>query len=168
MDQIQSVDNDDLLKKAIDSIANTTNTDSVFSDPVAAPTPVQPMNIPDIPTPTTQPEPDEVHPVAPIVDAPEPIQEPVVEPSSSVPDLSPVETISAQEIKKAALNDLAPILNSVEMEPAKKFNIYRNILEENLHDYTVLDSAYKSAREISDKTERANALLYLVELIDKM
>lgn len=163
MDQIQSVDNDDLLKKAIDSIANTTNTDSVFSDPVAAPTPVQPMNIPDIPTPTAQPEPDEVHPVAPIA-TPEPVQEP----AESVPDLSPVETISAQEIKKAALNDLAPILNSVEMEPAKKFNIYRNILEENLHDYTVLDSAYKSAREISDKTERANALLYLVELIDKM
>ena len=38
MDQNQTVDND--LQKAIDDITNTTNTDPVFSDPVAAPSSV--------------------------------------------------------------------------------------------------------------------------------
>ena len=53
------------------------------------------------------------------------------------------------------------------MTPSQKFNICRNIFED-LRDYTVLEQAYRAATEITNETERAEALLYLVESIDKM
>jgi hypothetical protein len=39
---------------------------------------------------------------------------------------------------------------------------------ENLRDYTVIELAYQAAKNIMDERERAEALLYLVEAIDKM
>ena len=188
MDQIQSVDND--LQKAIDNITNTTNIDPVFSDPVATPSPdpviplpnepnlsgqtvptipeppiqeptVKEPLIPELSVPTMTPEPDEIQPTAQMT------TEMITEETSSIPDLSPVEKVSANEIKKAALRDLAPLLNHVNMEPAQKFGIYRDIFED-LQDCTVLDSAYRAAREIPNETERAEALLYLIESINKM
>ena len=53
------------------------------------------------------------------------------------------------------------------MTPSQKFNICRNIFED-LHDYAILDQAYHAATEITNEAERAEALLYLVESIDKM
>ena len=53
------------------------------------------------------------------------------------------------------------------MSPSQKFNLYRNIFED-LKDYTVLERAYRAASEIPEEKERAEALLYLVESIDKM
>ena len=156
-----SVDND--LQKAIDDIANTTSVDPVFSDPVAAPSsvpegdtgelgePVGPFPEPKIETPAPEPE-----PIAPI----EPVE---------VPDLTAAEPApqNTGEIKKAALRDLAPLLDKVNMDAPERFNIYRDIFED-LKDYTVLQPAYEAAREIPDETARANALLYLVQSIDKM
>ena len=188
MDQIQSVDND--LQKAIDNITNTTNIDPVFSDPVATPSPdpviplpdepnlgeptvptipeppvqestVKEPLIPELSVPTMNPEPDEIQPSSQIT------TEITTEETSSIPDLSPVEKISASEVKKAALRDLAPLLNRLDMDPTQKFSIYRDIFED-LQDCTILDSAYKAAREIPDETKRAEALLYLIESIDKM
>ena len=133
-----SVDND--LQKAIDDIANTTSVDPVFSDPVAAPSSV--------------PEGDTGELGEPVGPFPEP----------------KIETPAPQntgEIKKAALRDLAPLLDKVNMDAPERFNIYRDIFEE-LKDYTVLQPAYEAAREIPDETARANALLYLVQSIDKM
>ena len=190
MDQNQTVDND--LQKAIDDITNTTNVDPVFSDPVAAPSsipegdtgalgepvgpfaeakvemvtpgpepiaPLQSMNIPELngmePAPAPANIPDE--PAAP---ATEPVmQQPEVEP---IP-----ESLNVSQIKTAALRDLIPLLDKIEMPPSQKFNIYRDAFED-LKDYTVIESAYRSAREIPEEAERANALLYLVESIDKM
>ena len=68
MDQNQTVDND--LQKAIDDITNTTNTDPVFSDPVAAPSSVPEGDTGELGEPVGPfPEP-KVEMVAP---APEPI-----------------------------------------------------------------------------------------------
>jgi hypothetical protein len=53
------------------------------------------------------------------------------------------------------------------MDKTQKFDAYKEIFE-NLKDYSVLDPAYQTAREIPDETKRAEALLYLVESIDKM
>lgn len=194
MDQNQpSVDND--LQKAIDDITNTTNIDPVFSDPVAAPSSVPegdtgelgeavgpfpepklevvapapetiaPLdaasNIPDLAmpaAPATTPDPTPVEPVL----APAPTPEIAVPNPEQIP-----QSLSTIEIKKAALRDLVPILDKVNMDPIQKFDIYRNIFED-LKDYTILDPAYHTAREIPDETKRAEALLYLVESIDKM
>ena len=172
-----SVDND--LQKAIDDITNTTSVDPVFSDPVAAPSsipegdtgelgepvgpfpepkveapaPVAPVEMPDLTAQTPEPVP------APIAES-APAPEPAVEPTEAAPQ-------STGDIKKAALRDLMPLLDKVNMDAAEKFNLYRDIFEE-LKDYSVLEPAYQAAREIADETARANALLYLVQSIDKM
>ena len=171
-----SVDND--LQKAIDDITNTTSVDPVFSDPVAAPSsvpegdtgelgePVGPFPEPKVEAPAPVPEP--VAPVEPVEvpdltapePAPEPVPEPVIESTESAPQ-------NTGDIKKAALRDLVPLLDKVNMDAAEKFDLYRDIFEE-LKDYTVLEPAYQAAREIADETARANALLYLVQSIDKM
>ena len=204
MDQNQTVDND--LQKAIDDITNTTNTDPVFSDPVAAPSsvpegdtgelgepvgpfpepkvemvapapepiaPFEPIDIPELnvpaPEPATMPPmpqsaPEPVAP-APVIPGPAPI---VPEPAPA-----PVQTmfnssnLNTRQVKEAALRDLIPLLDRLNMTPSQKFNICRNIFED-LRDYTVLEQAYRAATEIANETERAEALLYLVESIDKM
>ena len=110
--------------------------------------------VPETPAPAPLPEaPAPATPATP--EMPEPTQEPIPE------------NLNTTEIKKAALRDLVPLLDKINMEPIQKFDIYRNIFED-LKDYTVLDPAYHAAREISDETKRAEALLYLVEAIDKM
>lgn len=179
-----SVDND--LQKAIDDITNTTSIDPVFSDPVAAPSsipegdtgelgePVGPFPEPKVEAPAPEP----VTPVAPVempdlaAPTPEPIPEPVptAEPAPAPePAVESTETTSqnTNDIKKAALRDLMPLLDKVNMDANEKFNLYRDIFEE-LNDHSVLEPAYQAAREIADETTRANALLYLVQSIDKM
>ena len=71
------------------------------------------------------------------------------------------------QIKTAALRALVPIIDKLNQDPSQKFNLCRNILEE-LQDTSVLEPAYQTALGISDESERAEALLYLVESIDKM
>lgn len=205
MDQNQTVDND--LQKAIDDITNNTNTDPVFSDPVAAPSsipegdtgelgepvgpfpepkvemvapdpepiaPFEPINIPELnvppapeptmpePLPTPEPMPAEPTPI------PAPAPTPVAEESFATETITtPTSNLNTHQIKAAALRDLVPILDRLNMTPSQKFNICRGIFED-LRDYTVLEQAYRAATEIPNETERAEALLYLVESIDKM
>ena len=204
MDQNQTVDND--LQKAIDDITNTTNTDPVFSDPVAAPSsvpegdtgelgePVGPFPEPKVEMVAPAPEP--IAPFEPIdipelnVPAPEPATMPPmpqsapepVAPAPAIPEPAPVvpepaptpvqsmfnsSSLNTRQVKEAALRDLIPLLDRLNMTPSQKFNICRNIFED-LRDYTVLEQAYRAATEIANETERAEALLYLVESIDKM
>lgn len=197
MDQTQTttneptVDND--LQKAIDDITNKTNIDPVFSDPVAAPSsvpegdtgelgePVGPFPEPKLAV--VAPAPETVAPLdvaaeipdldmpapadIPMPPAPTPVAEPESAPASE-PTPEPIpELQNTKQIKTAALRDLVPLLDKINVSPSERFRLYRNIFEE-LKDYTVLEPAYHAAREIPDETERANALLYVVEAIDKM
>ena len=178
MDQNQptSVDND--LQKAIDDITNTTSTDPVFSDPVAAPSsvpegdtgelgePVGPFPEPQVNIAPPAPEP--IAPLEAMSNMPElTVPAPATPPAPAAPVETTPQARSTDEIKKAALRDLVPILGNININPTQKFDIYKNIFE-NLKDYTVLDPAYESAHQIPDENKRAEALLYLVEAIDKM
>ena len=182
----QSVDND--LQKAIDKITNTTNIDPVFSDPVAAPSSVPegdtgeldeavgPFPEPKVATITEAPEQmaplesadiPELNNLSTPEPAPEPAPEPIPEPTPEITSKSTPQNLNTGEIKKAALRDLVPLLDKVQMDSTEKFSIYRDIFDD-LKDYTVLDPAYHAAREIPDETARAEALLYLVKSIDRM
>lgn len=187
----KNVDND--LQKAIDDIANSTNVDPVFSDPVAAPSsipegdngelgepvgpfpepiaPLESMNIPEINNFIAEQDASTKESASmPEEPVPEPIPNPTP-PMAPMPPIDHPETqpqgFNAFEIKRAALRDLSPILGKININAFQKFRIYRDIFEE-LKDYTVLESAYQAAREIPDETARAEALLYLVEAIDQM
>ena len=182
MDQNQTVNND--LQKAIDDITNTTNSDPVFSDPVAAPSSIpegdtgelgepigpfpeplppafdlpQPL-VPPVPEPTPEPAPTLAPEPAP---APAPVVETIIESETETP-----QTLNTSQVKKAALRDLVPLLDHIDMDALQRFNIYRDIFDD-LKDYTILEPAYHAAREIPDEKTRAEALLYLVQSIDKM
>ena len=187
-----NVDND--LQKAIDDITNTTSTDPVFSDPVAAPSTVPEGDTGELGEPVGPfPEPPKLNvvppapePIAPLeamsgvpeltMPAPEPAPAPAPAPApESTPAPAPVSTptaevaptSNAQEIKKAALHDLVPLLEKINMDPTQKFEIYHDIFDE-LKDYTVLEPAYHVARDIADENKRAEALLYIIEAINKM
>ena len=136
-------------------------------DPAAMPNPDAPI------TPTPEiPNYDYTTPVPPA-----PIAEPIAptpEPVIKEPPVPAIETAPAQanlgsmhQVREAALRDLIPIMDKVSLSPSQKFRIYRDMFE-NLRDYTVLEPAYRAATEITDEHERAEALLYLVESIDKM
>ena len=144
--------------------------------PVAAPEPIAPLDpisIPDLnmPAPAPAPEPAPAT-VSPTPSTPEPATP--AAPLAPTPILSshdtvetPTSGLNMRQVKEAALRDLVPLLDHLNMSPAQKFNIYRNIFED-LRDYTVLEPAYHAASEMPDDHERAEALLYLVESIDKM
>ena len=172
MDQDQTVDSD--LQKAIDDITKTTSVDPVFSDPVAAPSSVPegdtgelgaaigpfPAPEPIIPEPMTMPEPV-------MMPEPVPMPEPIAPVMPEMPAMTAPEGLTVEQVKEAALRDLAPLLGNMRINPSQKFRIYRDIYE-TMHDYKVLEPAYDTAKEIADENERGEALLYLVESIDKM
>ena len=184
MDQNQSIDND--LQKAIDNITNTTNVDPVFSDPVAAPSSIPEGDTGELgepvgpfPEPKLEMVPPAPEPIAPLdamsgmpnlampdAATPAPTPEPTPEPASTAAE-STTEPLNMNQVKIAALRDLVPILDKININKSEKFRIYRDIFEE-LKDYTVLEPAYRAAHDIEDDTERAQALLYLVETIDKI
>ena len=130
--------------------------------PLEAASSIPDLAMPEAPVPAVP----EAPAPAPLPEAPAPAVPAVPEIAEPTPEPIP-EGLNTTEIKKAALRDLVPLLDKINMEPIQKFDIYRNIFED-LKDYTVLDPAYHAAREISDETKRAEALLYLVEAIDKM
>ncbi len=187
MDQNVTVDND--LQKAIDDITQNTNADPVFSDPVAAPSsvpegdtgelaaPVGPFPTPEpiLPeTPATAPTINFANPApatpTPVEEAPAEvapvIEETPVKATQEIATEAPA-SLNMKQVKEAALRDLIPLLDRLPLSAKQKFDIYHDIIEE-LHDYTAVEHAYHAAAEITDDTERAEALLYLVESIDKM
>ena len=139
-------------------------------EPIA---PFEPIDIPELsvpeeaPAPVPTPEPTLAIAPEPVIPEPTPAPEPVAPEPVVAPFTAPAANLSTRQIKEAALRDLIPLLNHTNMTPSQKFNICRDIFED-LRDYTVLEQAYRAASEIADETERAEALLYLVESIDRM
>lgn len=95
--------------------------------------------------------------------APEaPAEAPVVPEGKAVygdPDLD--------RVKSMALSDLRPIIESVDLEPSKKFKIYKEIIDLT-EDKACIEPAYNAAKNIEDQKERAEALLYVVDTIDRL
>ena len=110
-------------------------------------------------------------PIAPLqsTDIPELNSMPPIATDQNIPPATTVQStpLNTSEVKKAALRDLVPLIDHLDIDSVQKFNLYRDIFED-LRDYTVLEPAYNIARTIPNEAERAKALLYLVESIDKM
>lgn len=71
------------------------------------------------------------------------------------------------KVKSMALSDLRPILESVEIEAGKKFKIYKEIIDLT-EDKACIELAYNAAKGIEDQKEKAEALLFVVEAVDKL
>lgn len=136
-------------------------------EPIA---PLESMNIPELNAPSLPPQ-DATLPMPPEPTSTTVVSEEITTPTEEVQisetNTTTSDTLNVKQIKEAALRDLVPVVGSLNIDPARKFKIYGDIFEE-LRDYSVLEPAYQAAKEIKDDSERAEALLYVVEAIDKM
>ncbi len=71
------------------------------------------------------------------------------------------------KVKEAALKELFPIMDRVEVDPEKRFLLYQEMLN-SMRDKAVIAPAYEAARQIRDDKVRADSLLYLINSIDEM
>lgn len=190
-----TIDND--LQKAIDDITKITSDDPIFADSVAAapapapatPAPAtQPLAPAPAPaanfsqpasTPTPEPTATSNNPLDDIVSVTEETVEETSAPTTEeivteqpAEEVKPFvneaeENLDKDQVKEAALRDLAPIISKLDISSEKKFDIYKTVIDE-YHDSSVIAPAYKTASDIKDDKERAEALLYIIESIDKM
>lgn len=72
-----------------------------------------------------------------------------------------------RSVREAALMELFPIMDRIEVEPKKRFALYREMMEV-MHDKAVIKPAHEAAKKIKDDKARADALLYLIEEIEKL
>lgn len=181
--------NDNELQKAIDDIAKNetvpvdtgaaaTELENKIQDQMGVP-PVPPMPpmpetpvapAPAAPVSAPEPAPAPETPAAP-AEAPapaeepapvaEPAAEPEISPESKLPPVSP--DTNVESVKTDMMRDLFPLMDKVEMTPERKWEIYKQMIEET-HDNSMVGAAYEAVKGISDEKERAEALLYLINL----
>jgi len=121
-------------------------------------------------------------PVAPTTPAPAPAADPVVpeataeEEAPAEPEAEGAEVMDSDTVRTKAIEDLkpmigtvdlTPILSKVDLLPETKFKIYKDIIE-TTRDQEVLPAAYATAKEITSDEARAEALLYIVEMVDRL
>lgn len=153
MNQTRNKDND--LQRAIDEITQK----SGGAKP-AAPAPAGQPPVAMMP-PAAQPAPKPVQPAQPAM--------------PSMPSMggygrggmSYGGSSDISKVKEAALKELFPIMDRVEVEPEKRFLLYQEMLT-SMRDKAVIAPAYEAARQIRDDKVRADSLLYLINSIDEM
>lgn len=134
--------------------------------PARVATPASPARMPMPPAPrpkaaSHRPAPTPA-PIAPAPMPPAPVEEEFMATAEEEYIGAPTDM---RGVKEAALRDLAPIMNKIDVDPSRKFNLYRDI-HDKLHDNSVIAPAYETARAIQDDSARADALLYLIDTID--
>ena len=165
MNQNRNKDND--LQRAIDEI--TQKSSGAASKPAPAPAAPAPAAQPAAnmmppaaqPAPATMKLPTSPAPAAPQMSAPAMggMSSSYGRPMSYGADIS--------KVKEAALKELFPIMDRVEVEPEKRFLLYQEMLNA-MRDKAVIAPAYEAARQIRDDKIRADSLLYLINSIDEM
>ena len=153
MNQNRNKDND--LQRAIDEITQK-NTGPAPKAPSANPAPAQPP---------VAPAPKPMSAAQPAMASQMPAGMPTGMPTSYGRPMSYGADIS--KVKEAALKELFPIMDRVEVEPEKRFLLYQEMLT-TMRDKAVIAPAYEAARQIRDDKVRADSLLYLINSIDEM
>jgi len=159
-------DND--LQRAIDEITQKGGQQGGGPKPAQGPAPSQPaagMMPPATPAPNntmklpSMPSPAQVAPAPQMAMPSMPMGGGFGRPMSYGADIS--------KVKEAALKELFPIMDRVEVDPEKRFLLYQEMLT-SMRDKAVIAPAYEAARQIRDDKVRADSLLYLINSIDEM
>ena len=82
-----------------------------------------------------------------------------------VPTPKPVSNDDLPSIKQDALTELRPLVDKLELAPEEKFDTYLLLLRSS-DDKDLIAPAYAAAKNISDETRRAQALLDIIKEID--
>ena len=127
--------------------------------PMAAPAGAANVNAPIVP-PTPMPD-----PVAPSI-TPAPVAPlPAPSPAAAMPPMATGPVGDLDQLKKAALSELRPLVGKLNLSPKDRFDTLLLIIR-STDDQTLLEPAHDAARSIEDETERAQALLDVIKEID--
>ncbi len=74
-------------------------------------------------------------------------------------------SVDLEPIKKAAIEELRPLVDKLNLPPEEKFDIYLLIIR-STDDQTLIDPAHETAKNITDETRRAQALLDIIKEIE--
>lgn len=98
---------------------------------------------------------------APVATAPE------VPEVADAPVVAPVSTASPEldSIKKDALSELRPLVDKLDLPADEKFDTLLLIIR-STDDKSLVSAAHEAAKNISDETKRAQALLDVIKEID--
>lgn len=144
-DQVQTISDDQELAKALAGVTDDVNSMGFG----------QPANDNDqgfgqpLDNSMTMPQPDQAP--APVTDTPL---------STATPD-----DPALASVKQAALTELRPLIDKLEVEPAEKFNTYL-LLIRSTDDKDLIAPAHEAARAITDEAKKAQALLDIIKEID--
>ena len=164
----QDITQVDELQQAIDSIAADNNTE-------VADTAAQMMNMSAMPMPPQENTTAGTQSVMPAQEVnqnkevnldmpPLPnIGNPKVEESAA----ESKQDASLNDVKKKALDDLKGLIDKIELPAENRFEIYKELIENN-GDKSCIGKAYEAAQAIKDENERAKALIFVVDSINKM
>lgn len=140
----QSISDDQELAKVLAGVTQQADAAEDMSVPTSIPTPVVPA--------TTAVTETEETPTAPLVESP------VVTPSiAGGSDLD--------SIKLAALNELRPLVEKLDVPADEKFDTYLLLLR-STDDRALIAPAHEAAKAITDEARRAQALLDIIKEID--
>lgn len=146
------------LQRAIDEItqqatvSNPGNVDG-FQSPI------------EMPAPRVERTADQMMPPMPTVTNPITLE--VAAPKEEAVVEAPVAGVDVVKIRKSAMKELLPLIDRIEMDAKKRFELCRKMYE-TLKDKAVLAQALNAAKKIDDDKERAEALYFLVDTIDEV
>lgn len=151
----QAISDDQELAKVLAGVSDEA---SVTVDTPIVPEPMVP--------PTPMPDPVDPMPQTDDVDVPQPTApEPVADPiAMPVPAVTPADT-GLDSIKQAALGELRPLVDKLDVSPEEKFDTYLLLLR-STDDKNLIAPAHEAARAIADEARRAQALLDIIKEID--
>lgn len=119
--------------------------------------------------------PADIAPLAPPIPAPIAPEPPVmpafaggiVAPIGSAPKQASYGDPDLDRVKSSALSDLRPIIEKIDIPAEKKFEVYKEIIDSQ-NDKACIEPAYNAAKNISNEKERAEALLFVIEAINRL
>ena len=179
--------NNDELQKAIDDITKNTAGAPIDASTVSAPMaepaaavvdiPAAPAAIPEVPELTFAPAPAPAIPEIPTMPeapaAPAAVEAPVAPEIPAIPEIPAVPEAVAEtangdfaSVKEKALRELIPLIDKTSINPVQKFRICKDAIELT-HDKSMAEAALSAAQGIADEQTKAEALVELVELLDK-
>lgn len=149
--QKQTISDDQELAKALAGVNQETDNLN-FEETGNVPAPQQP----DQAAPYVAPQPDPVaapsfnDPIAPAT--PESTTQPAVDPALA-------------GVKEAALTELRPLIDKLDVSPEEKFSTYL-LLIRSTDDKDLVAPAHEAAKGIADEAKKAQALLDIIKEID--
>lgn len=150
-DQKQTISDDQELAKALAGVTDDVN--SMSSDQPAA-SPIEPLGQ------TADTAADQVADA--LSNMPTPDLTPTPEVTTNADN--PVDP-ALESVKQAAISELRPLIDKLDVEPEEKFNTYL-LLIRSTDDKDLIAPAHETAKSIADETKKAQALLDIIKEID--